>query len=294
VYERMLVPLDGSESAEAALPLAELIPSRYVRLFAVEPVTLSAARKRWALDELAPDGSSWLVSTPADYLDLAGYRFRSRGRFIEVAVATGKPGSRIVEEAAAADLIVMAMRGEGLNRLLTGGTTDHVVRHAGIPTLLVRDDQAGLTVALLRFVVPLDGSEVAEEAVDLAKIVQQELGTALHLVRVVEPGGSIAMTDALVHEAATYLDQLIKHLGDEPNGADYEVLVGSPGEQIVQALRPGDLVVMTTHGIGGLGRRLLGSVTAAVVDAAEVPVVLIRAESGEVGKAFGRGDAKND
>jgi nucleotide-binding universal stress UspA family protein len=290
----MLVPLDGSESAEAALPLAELIPSRCVLLFAVEPISLSAARKRWALNETAPDGSTWLVSTPADYLDLAGYRFRSQRRCVEVEVATGKPGPRIVEEAATADMIVMAMRGEGLTRLLTGGTADHVVRHAHIPTLLVHDDAAALTVALLRFVVPLDGSELAEEAVDLAKILQHELGATLHLVRVVEPAGSIAMTDALVHEAATYLEQLIQRLGDEPSGADYEVLVGSPGEQIVQTLLPGDLIVMTSHGIGGLGRRLLGSVTAVVVDGAEVPVVLVRAEHGDVGRPFGRGDAKKD
>jgi nucleotide-binding universal stress UspA family protein len=290
----MLVPLDGSESAEAALSLAELIPSRYVRLFAVEPVTLSAARNRWARDEPAPDGSSWKVSTAAEYLDLVGYRFRAQGRCVEIVVATGEPGPRIVEEAATADLIVMAMRGKGLTSLITGGTAGYVVRHAGVPTLLVRDDEAGLTIALLRLVVPLDGSKTSEEAVDLAQILQQDVGAALHLVQVVEPAGSIGTTDALVHEAVSYLEQLIQRLSDDPEGADFEVFVGVPDEQILQTLRPGDVVVMATHGIGGLGRRLFGSVSTAVVDKAEVPVVLVRAEPGEIGKGFDRGNATKE
>src|SRR6266508_1223018 len=109
--ERILVPLDGSELAERALPYAALVPSRSVRLLAVEPVTLSAGRKRWTLDEPAPDGGTWKVTSPATYLELAGFPLREHGRSVEVVVTAGEPGPRIVEAAADADLIAMTTRG---------------------------------------------------------------------------------------------------------------------------------------------------------------------------------------
>lgn len=75
MYDRILVPLDGSDLAEAALPFAELIPSRHVRLLAVEPVILAAARRRAAVAPLPPSGS-WHGLTAAAYLDRVGAPFR--------------------------------------------------------------------------------------------------------------------------------------------------------------------------------------------------------------------------
>lgn len=109
MYGRVLVPLDGSELAEAALRFAELIPSRTVRLITVEPVKLTAARNRWAREEFTPSGASWLVPSASAYLNLIAIPFREKGRDIEVVTTTGKPGQRIIDASADADLIVMAI-----------------------------------------------------------------------------------------------------------------------------------------------------------------------------------------
>jgi nucleotide-binding universal stress UspA family protein len=281
----ILVPLDGSEVAERALRYAALIPSRSVRLLAVAPITLSAARKRWALGEVPPDGGTWLVSSPAAYLELVALPLRAQGRDIEVVVATGKPGPVIVAAAADAELIVMATRGHGVTRLLVGSTADEVVRHAPVPTLLVRDQHPAIAPAVLRLVVPLDGSERAEEALPLAAIMRQGLGAALRLVRVVDPATSLATVDEVVRDAAAYLERQLRRLGDLDD-ATYAVAIGSPSERLLEELRPGDLVVMATRGLGGPGRRLLGDVTAAAVERSPVPVVLVRAAPGEMAGAL--------
>jgi nucleotide-binding universal stress UspA family protein len=56
-----------------------------------------------------------------------------------------------------------------------------------------------------------------------------------------------------------------------------EVRDGSPAAEILAFTVPGDLVVMTTHGRGGIRRWLLGSVAEKIVRTASVPVLLIRA-----------------
>ena len=92
MYGRVLVPLDGSELAEAALRLAELIPRQALRLLTVEPVKLSAARKCWAQEEWTPSGASWLVPSVSAYLKIMAIPFREQGRDVEVVVTTGEPG----------------------------------------------------------------------------------------------------------------------------------------------------------------------------------------------------------
>ncbi|MEA2586926.1 MAG: hypothetical protein QOF33_5011, partial [Thermomicrobiales bacterium] len=107
----ILVPLDGSELAERALPYAALIPNRSIRLLACAPIELTAARKRWALGEVPPDGGDWLVSSPHDYLALVGLPLRQQGREVEAVVTQGKPGPCVVDAAADAELVEMTPRG---------------------------------------------------------------------------------------------------------------------------------------------------------------------------------------
>jgi nucleotide-binding universal stress UspA family protein len=286
----ILVPLDGSELAERALDYAALIPSRSVRLLACRPIELSAARNRWARGEVPPDGSTWLVSSPADYLELVGHPLRAQGREVEVVVAAGKTGPCVLGASADAELIVMTARGYGATKLLVGSTSDYILRHAQIPTLVIRDERAA-AVPFLRLVVPLDGSEDAEEALPLASSLARQVGAAIHLVRVVDPGSWIASSSELEREAATYLERQVARLADHAGFVSSEVLVSTAGriaEQILGTLRPGDLTLLATRGQGGLRRRLMGSVATAVADRATAPVVLVRAAPGEMERAHTR------
>ena len=119
--ECILIPLDGSERAEAALDWACTLPARRVRLLRVCPEEPSETQ------------------AAVQYLEEVAARFCPPERTLETRVAFGGPAERIVDDAADADLIVMSTQGAGGGgRLLFGSVADRVARHAPAPTLLLR------------------------------------------------------------------------------------------------------------------------------------------------------------
>lgn len=146
-----------------------------------------------------------------------------------------------------------------------------------------------------RIVIPLDGSVLAEQALPQAVELAQATGTPIDLVRVLDfsylaklagfpiHGAYVEMTAfqlALQEEhdsAEAYLTAKQQELHGQGITATTALLSGSPAPEIVGATRPGDLIVMSTHGRGGLARWFLGSVAEDIVRRATVPVMLIRA-----------------
>jgi nucleotide-binding universal stress UspA family protein len=190
--------------------------------------------------------------------------FREQGWEVEIVVLAGEAGPRIVETSRDAEMVVMSTRGHGATRHLLGSTAD--------------------------FVVPLDGSEHGDEAIPLAAMYGTGMNAKLHLVRVVDPSTSVMTVDELREEAGAYLEVRKFRLAAVPGMITTEVRVGSPQEQLLEVLRPGDLVVMATRGRGRIRKVLLGSVSTALVDRAPVPVALIRAMPGEMAGIFGRAE----
>lgn len=262
MYDRILVPLDGSALAEAAIPFAELIPSRAVRLLRVEPDAARAGSER---DSAAGDDLARLARG-----------LERQGREVELIVESGDPAARIVAAAAEADLVVMATRGKsGSERMLVGSVADHVARHAPAPTLLVRGAIAQPAPALGRVVVALDGSARSEAALPVAARLAGLLGVRPHLVRVAEASPGSAGGEA-ASEAAAYLAEQARRLGSHDLLATTAVLTGPPAEALIAAIDPTDLTVLATRGHGGLRRALLGSVAERLVREAAGPVLLVR------------------
>lgn len=143
-----------------------------------------------------------------------------------------------------------------------------------------------------RIVVPLDGSPLAEEALPTALALAKRLHVPIHVITVIEVSGgetwevvSAAITARRFEESVARLvtdaqgvlasaDEWLEALGVV---ATTEVLHGSPGLAIVDAVRPGDLIVMTSHGRTGLPRWFLGSVAETVVRRSPSSVLLVRA-----------------
>jgi nucleotide-binding universal stress UspA family protein len=146
-----------------------------------------------------------------------------------------------------------------------------------------------------RIVVPLDGSELAESALAPAEELASLSHVPLYLVRVLNLGRLIRVESSPMHEpyfdASTfqralldeqddisrYLAQIEARVRTKGLTVSSEVLRGSPAEVIVAVTKPGDLLVMSTHGRGGLARWFLGSVAESVVRRASVPVMMVRA-----------------
>lgn len=144
-----------------------------------------------------------------------------------------------------------------------------------------------------RVVVPLDGSETAEQALDDAIGMAKLNGAELHLVRVadsqtLEPfGGEGIMWDAgtigtLLEEeeqaAVTYLKETAERLKSENVEATTETLRGPVVSSLLSVTKPGDVIAIATHGRSGLKRWFLGSVAEDIVRRATVPVLVIRAK----------------
>jgi nucleotide-binding universal stress UspA family protein len=143
-----------------------------------------------------------------------------------------------------------------------------------------------------RIVVPLDGSALAEEALTQAVELAQVTDAPVHLLRIVdylrlERYGpyALALEYSTVEpvlttettEATEYLNSVQARLTRDGIAVDTEVRQGRVTREIVAAAKPGDIVVMASHGRGGLSRWLLGSVAEDVLRHAPVPVLLVRA-----------------
>lgn len=155
-----------------------------------------------------------------------------------------------------------------------------------------------------RILVPLDGSKLAERALPAAEELARLMRTPLHLVRVVDPtqselsgygiyksvldeGASSALLAEEGAAAHAYLERMAAREIEHGVGASSEVRHGITAHEVVAMAQPGDLIVMSTHGRGGLARWFLGSVAEEVVRRAPVPVLMIRAAA-ERGKPEGQ------
>lgn len=142
-----------------------------------------------------------------------------------------------------------------------------------------------------RIVVPLDGSDLAEQALPDAEELARATGTPVHLLRVVDfPASSISYVYGGVMEsqaismqledaramAESYLDALARQIEEQGITVTSEVRQGVPVQELVDAMSPGDLFVLATHGRSGMARWFLGSVAEEITRRATVPVLLVR------------------
>jgi nucleotide-binding universal stress UspA family protein len=140
--------------------------------------------------------------------------------------------------------------------------------------------------------LPLDGSEFSEQVIDDALAIAGEPKPALHLLRVLETptwagqsfdAGLVGQyIEASREEAREALAAEAARLEGLGYRTTWEVRDGGPGTEILNAAdeRQASLIAMATHGRGGLGRLLLGSVAQRVLNRARVPLLLIHPDQG--------------
>jgi nucleotide-binding universal stress UspA family protein len=135
-----------------------------------------------------------------------------------------------------------------------------------------------------RVLVPTDGSEEVERAVEHAVGVAEVHGATLHALYVLstEAYAGLPMetswesVDSLLREDGEAAVERVRELaGDVP--VETAVVEGKPSREIVDYAEREDcdLVVMGTHGRGGIDRLLLGSVAESVIRSSSVPVTAV-------------------
>lgn len=141
-----------------------------------------------------------------------------------------------------------------------------------------------------RILVPIDFSAPSDAALDYARTVATRFGASLHLLHVAEdPYRAFYSAEVYVPEveglreeilgdSLTRLKGLIRTSDLSNLHATAEAVIGTPASTIVEysAGRDIDLIVMGTHGRGGMSHLLMGSVAERVVRTAPCPVLTVR------------------
>jgi nucleotide-binding universal stress UspA family protein len=281
-----LVPLDGSPLAEQALPFAAALArqpnARVLLLRVLEP---------------GPDPSVPLIHEAAARAELeyVAEHLRLDGLDVETLLFStlhGNVASVIVETAGQRDanLIVMSSHGRGgPGRWVHGSVAEEVLRTSPIPVLVIpatcsREWVAGRD---LRILVPLDGSTLAEQALEPILASLAGIDVELVLLRVV-PAPSAEAAAYLFEDPAAELAQAragLEAVADRLRRRDLQVSVqtsvGSAAEAITRMAHEQaiDLIAMATHGRSGLARVVLGSVATETLRRASVPLLLYRPTS---------------
>jgi nucleotide-binding universal stress UspA family protein len=302
-----MVPLDGSPFSETALPLALTLarhaeatvhltyvytPSVPDSLFDLKPAQLyqqeqnELEQMRIYLTDLAERlATQWHIAVTPTILD---------GPIVETLIAQ----SQDIQ----ADLIVMCTHARGsFQRAFLGSVADELVRRSYAPVLLLHPTNTTKQVAsepigtpLRRIVVALDGSPLAEHALGPALALKQLTNAELTLVQAALPTATdyIGLADAMSTgsqildlreaEAAIYLEGVATELQQRGINVATKVLVEQPVQAILHVAteEQADLIVLATHGRGGFGRALLGSITDQIIRRSPIPVLVCRPDTG--------------
>lgn len=140
--------------------------------------------------------------------------------------------------------------------------------------------------------VPVDGSRFAEHAFPLALDISRRTGATLHVVLVHVPaedtGPTYPLTEAIrAYEEeqrdyeASYVQALVRHFAESGVAIRSALLRGAVAAKLGEyvAREKVQLVVMTTHGRGGLGRTWLGSTADRLIRRSKIPILLVRPPS---------------
>lgn len=278
--------LDGSALAERALPYAaRLARATQARLHVLH-----------VMPDVPPPVHAWKELDVAARIEQLATRLRAAGVQATARTVVGRDAATTILNNTVnlpIDLLVMSTHGKsGIGRWLYGSVADTLLSHSDLPVLLV--PAAARTPwpedRPLKALVPLDGSDLSETALEPARMLAGTLGAHLLLTRIVEPTfdvvahidlGGMTFRRAASEDlgaAEEYLRTIAEPMA--PVGVQVETLIdeGDPASAIARLARQegADLIVMATHGRTGLGRLTMGSVATGVVQHAHVPLLLIR------------------
>jgi len=294
MYEKILVPLDGSELAETVVPyvgaLAARMDSEITLLHVCSPNEAHYYHvNQIYLDKLAESLRSELLTSREKTIDII------------TMVGSGSSAEEIsgYAESNAINLIAMSTHGRaGVGRWALGSVADKLVKSSRTPILLVRSEvperipaESWPTKGIL---VPLDGSEFGETALPYVEELAKTLDKEVVLLQVVTTefrfvadmsGGGVFLTGqdikAWTSNAEAYLNKIVARLKDKGISSQILVMVGGPADRVVECVKEYDvdLVVMSTHGHSGIARWILGSVAQRVLEGVGTPLMLVRPSS---------------
>lgn len=305
LFHNILVPLDGSELAEKALgPAIQLASAMAQQAEAGDTrVKLTLLRVSAPLTLMAADPILFdeMIRMSIDeaqaYLKATAQTISEESIVVETKVVSGSPADAIVYyvEENGVDLVIMSSHGRtGSSRWVYGSVAEKVMHHAPCATAIIRAHVSVNMFQNHKILVPLDGSELAERALDSAMAIAAAVKSDVLLLRVVagrEPlpeaigpagdGMAAALNEANAlerAEAETYLQRIYASRDNQHLFFDVQNTDGDIADAIVSYADAQniDLIVISSHGRSGIGRWLHGSVVEKVLRGANCATMIIR------------------
>ncbi len=293
MYAHILVPIDGSPLSERALrhaiPLAKQHGARLHLLHVAAPVLSLIAGGGAPVRDSALDAT--LLAEDRKAVERIGKRARKQTDVpIEVVFRAGRPAAEIAAYASeqGISLIVMCSHGRGgFERLWLGSVADELIRQLPVPLLLIRAARGAAApeegeVLFPRILVPLDGSPRGERALDAASALVGSTPTALTLLSVVHPTaamGAKSFPSAAERDlCAEYLEPVAARFRNDTRSVEVETAVtANVGRAIVEHAKRHDvsLIAMSTQGLSGVQRFVVGSVADKLLRTAPMPVLVV-------------------
>jgi nucleotide-binding universal stress UspA family protein/predicted transcriptional regulator len=259
----------------------------------------------WPEESMSVEAYEQVLAAEQDeaehYLSGVRERLAETGLRVETVVRHGSPSVALLDlvDELSTEAVVIASHGRGgVRRFVLGSVAMQLVSHTSVPVFVIRaaSPEARQAPSLSRLLVPLDGSELAERALDVARDVAAP-GATLLLVRVVPWPQSFVVEDESerardaeaaaygVKVATAYLNRVAAPLRTSGLAVETQAIVGETRGTISRHLAvaavawEADAIVMSTHGRGGVTGWLLGSVADEVIRNVDRPVLLVSARA---------------
>ncbi|MFB6141382.1 MAG: universal stress protein [Halosimplex sp.] len=293
MYESILVPTDGSAHANRAARHAASLAAAFgatVRVLGVADVERAAGPfDVGGVDESFVER----IEAECDRAVEETARLVGDDVRVERAVVEGTPAEAILDyvDDHGLDAVAMGTRGRrGLARVVSGSVAQHVVRHARVPVLTVRETEAEPVTDYDDVLVPTDGSDAAAGAVEHALGVARAFDATVHALNVVDVGALATGTG--VEPTSTRMERMTEAgeaateaIAERARQAGLDAVAtvehGFPAVELLDYVdeRSIDVVAMGTHGRTGFDRVLLGSTTERIVRRSPVPVLSVHPET---------------
>jgi nucleotide-binding universal stress UspA family protein len=298
VLRHVLVPLDGSVLAEAAIPAAEATAKAFDAR-----VTLFHVLEEWAPERVHGQRHLTDAAQARAYLESVAQRPVFGDREVEIHVheaRTGNVADSIMAHAdeLGADLVVLCTHGEGgLKGFFFGRIALRALGRGRTPILLVTPPATGEPPPFVcrTILVPLDGTAGHEPALPTASLLARAWAATVHLVIVVPTAGTLsgpeAATGVLMPSATRvaldlaqggaeeYVERLAQALRAEGLSASSHVGRGEPAACLADAASTvgADLLVVASHAKGAMDAFWSGSLTPKLMEKLSRPILLVRA-----------------
>lgn len=296
MFDKILVPVDSSKLADVVLPYAEELAGNFNSELTLIYVCEPGEQKHHLVHKFYMGKIAELVKSQ---IEEKYPRKKGTGIKVKSEVPIGKPATAISDYANSNDisLIVIASRGRsGIMRRLMGQIADRVLRDTSMPVLLTTTtkppSELGPMHLLDKILIPMDGSENAKAVLPCIKEFVKKMGTEVALLRVITPRQHvhtmrgldyIRLTDQEIEyekaNARRYLERVGKKLSGARAILRREVRVGEDtAKEIIQFANEisARLIVITPRRATRIERWISGSKTRKILQATNVPVLLLR------------------